>query len=242
MEITAPVRFISALHNALARRETGPASASAGRIVQRALADGWITPFEIENLLIETDCRLWQIQPRELLRVFGIGVQHVFERPTRGACDAEGVERVSVVDLALLMICLERCGLAVDPFPLCQALAPTLGAKRLLTGPELHVYWRAQRRPDGVLQISSPKLTIGCGDGFTTPAGYTVRAFYESEPECDCGEERSDVSMLTIAPPATSTKAAKVHSTAARRQLRKYLGEPRAGRSPSRKPPPSSAA
>ncbi|MER2198483.1 hypothetical protein [Methylobacterium brachiatum] len=149
---------------------------------------------------------------------------------------------MSVVDLARLLICLERCGLVIDPLPLCEALASALGAKRLLTGPELHVYWRAQRRPDDALQISAPKLTIGCGDEFTTPAGYTVRAFYESEPECDCGKERSDVAMLTIAPPAASRKAAKVRSTTARRHLRKYLGEPCGGRSPSRKPQPSPAA
>lgn len=239
MDITASVRFITVLHDALSRREPDALGLGLGRMAQSAVADGWITPFAIETLLTEMDCRLWQFQVRELLRVFEIPTLHVFERPTRGARDAEGLERVSVVELARLLILLERAGFALDPLPLCQALAPGLGAKRLLTGSELQVYWRAARRSDEPLRFAAPKLEIGCGGpDFTTRAGYTVRPFLVGEPDSDC----LDVSMLIVVPPALAWRAAKVRSASARRHLRKYLGEPRSGKSPTRKPHPAPAA
>lgn len=202
----------------------------------KAVADRWIAPFDIENLMVATDPRLWQVKPRELLAAFSIKAQSVFERPTRGARDAEGLERVSAVNPAWLLIQLERAGMAIDPMPVVSALAPTIGAKRLLTTPELMVHWRAQGYRGEGIQFSTARPEIGCaGPACTTLAGYTVRGFYEADPESDCGEEgRTDVVMLTVYPSNERTfRLAPVRSGPGRKHLRKYLGEPQANRQPS---------
>lgn len=237
MQIAASVPFITALHEVLSRPapQLAPPTPSVARITKRALTDGWVTPFEIETVITETDPRLWRLSVRDLLRTFDIPVQHVFERPSPKARDAEGTERVSALDLARFLIALERAGLAIDPAPICQSLARTLATKRLLTAGEMTVYWRAERRSDEPLRITSPAPNIACGDAFTTPAGFIVRSFHE-------GEDGGAVCMMVIEPPTARTKAPARQGAADRRRPRSRACPLQATRLPAHRPQPSPAA
>ena len=237
MQIAATVPFITALHEVLSRPapQLAPPTPSVARIMKRALSDGWVTPFEIETVITETDPRLWRLSVRDLLRTFDVPVQHVFERPSRMARDAEGTERISALDLARFLIALERAGLAIDPAPICQSLAHALTVKRLLTVGELTVYWRAERRSDESLRIAAPTSDIACGDAFTTPAGFTVRSFHE-------GEDGGAVCMMVIEPPTNRTKTPVRQVAPDRRRSRARPCASQMTRLPAHQPHPSPAA
>lgn len=194
MHITVSQPVLNALREAYEQPHPGPARPEAAAITDRIIASGWAGWIEIESLLIATEPRLWRIKTQDLLQAFGVALQPVFERPARGTRDAEGIERVSAVDLACFLILLERAGLAVDPAPLCKALAPAIAAKRLLTAPELTVHWRAQDVPTESLTVGeNPIGRVSLGPSYLMPSGHRVQIYLKERPDI--------VSAVTIAPP-----------------------------------------
>lgn len=230
MKIVASRSTLLAFWSAFQCAAPGPAQPHAAAIMERTAATGWIGLMDIENLLLATDARLWRFTTRDVLKVFGVGTQPVFKRPARGAHDAEGLECISAVDLARLLILLERAGLEVDPMPLVDALLPTLRAKRTLTANELAVYWRAERRPDEDLTLWVEMPNFVQGDAYKSRAGHRVEFIFDEEWDGDGspGEVPPSVAAMIIRPPDDLThRPASITTRPARRHLRKYLGEPR---------------
>ncbi|WP_264051667.1 hypothetical protein [Methylobacterium flocculans] len=217
MNITVSHHVLHAFWGAYEQPHPGPARPEVAVITARIVASGWAGLMDIENLLVATDPRLWRLKVRDLVEAFGVTLQPVFERPARGAKDAEGIERVSAVDLARLLILLESAGLAVDPMPLCGALAPAVSAKRLLTAAELMIHWRVRGQPTESLTFLTKLVNIGCeGSSYRTPAGYRVRVFFEEEGDPgDFGDEvPGTVSMLVIDPPQSHRLPKAIHLAA----------------------------
>lgn len=230
--IDASPRTITAIRHAFEIQAPGRPRADAALLMRRALADGWLTPLEIEGYMLATDPRLYRLTTRELLKALAIPTQPVFERPTRGARDAEGIERVSVLDFARLLILLERLGLEIDAGPICEALAPSIGARRLLTADELTVYWRAQARSTEPLILADPKCHVDFGPEsyFTTSTGYSVRAFFECEDDTveALAAGTATAIMLNINPPKQKSLRAGLASETTVRSARELLKGTRA--------------
>ena len=230
--IDASPRTITAIRHAFEIQAPGRPRADAALLMRRALADGWLTPLEIEGYMLATDPRLYRLTTRELLKALAIPTQPVFERPTRGARDAEGIERVSALDFARLLILLERLGLEIDAGPICEALALSIGARRLLTADELTVYWRAQARSDAPLILADPRAQMGGGPDapFATSTGYMVQTVWQCEDDGADGlaNGTAAATMLTINPPKHKRLRAGLSARPGARPVRKLLGEARA--------------
>lgn len=212
MQIFTNRPTVGAFASALLMAHPGSPQPIAAEIIGKAVADGWLAILEIENLFLATDPRLWKLTTRELLALFKVRAQPVLERPRRGHFDAEGIERVSASDLARLLILAERAGLAVDPLPLCTALLPTLGARRLLTEAELLTYWRAQGHisPDPFVIRANPAedsfeaMTHDKPTIHTTAAGYAVEVWRDAQAD----DPDAPAVALRITPPARADRAA----------------------------------
>lgn len=178
MPETVSPRAIAGLWAALQKAPMGATGREVAAIERQAATSGWAGYTRVESLLLASDPRLLGLDAltiRELLAAFEIPLQWTFRRPRRGETGGLGVEMVSAIDLAHLLIQLEATGFLVDPAPLCEALRPQLRTREHMTGAEIAVWWhpKEQHRSAPKILATGPRETWGRrSEELTTPAGY----------------------------------------------------------------------
>lgn len=181
MTLTASPDTIAAIWSALTTLDCKPSPATrscrhqTADILRETAATGWTGVLETETVLLAAGIGVPAGSMADTLAMFGIAPQWVYRRPKAETTAALSIQRVAAVDLAHLLVLVERAGFPVDPGPLCQALVPTLRTRAYLTGPEVAVHWHARERHRvEPLLFSTVSDRVGGISGLSTctPTGY----------------------------------------------------------------------
>lgn len=124
---------------------------------------------QIEDYLCDVGV-LWT-DYHQVVEAMDVSEVTLFSRPRSGKNEAYGSEGLQLIDMAFLMIQLQRYGIATDPQPLIDALRPTLAKQAHLTHEELRIYWHKQEQG----KLFSTLVADGAIDEpgqFTTSTGY----------------------------------------------------------------------
>lgn len=161
--------------------EPYPLRPRVNAIIAEAAAKGWVGIIEAEMVLADAGLAGGKAATRETLEMLGAVPQVTYAKPGRAPHLAIGRDRVSAIDLASVLMRLKEAGLAVDPGPLCAALAPAFKGREFLTEPELAVYWYARERRRIPLVVAvGPNLTSLPPDAKRLTAdGYRAELFQD---------------------------------------------------------------
>lgn len=115
-------------------------------VVRNVTREGWVSFADIEDVICETDPRLYGLEMNGLAEAFEIPVRSFFSRPKAGEKEVYGSSGFELSDAAALLISLRRFGFSVDPQPLVDLALPQLKKKPTLNEAELLVYWFRKER------------------------------------------------------------------------------------------------
>lgn len=131
-----------ALQKPIPRREHG----LYAYVVSNVIREGWVSFADIEDVICETDPRLYGLELKGLAEALEIPTRMFFPRPSAGEKEAYGYSGFELPDAAALLISLRRLGFSVDPQPLVDLVLPQLKTKPTFNDAELSVYWFRKNR------------------------------------------------------------------------------------------------
>jgi hypothetical protein len=133
------------LCTALNEKPRHPLLHQAERHFQRWFKTGWVTSYDIEDILDLLDTRLstGRLQILDFSKSFGFNWEIVYNRPNARSNSVSGSERIRVEGAAAFLIFLERLGFNIDPSNLVKLLLPGIKSKKkeMLTSDELELFW-----------------------------------------------------------------------------------------------------
>lgn len=153
-------------------------------IVRETAKMGYVNLLEAETVIRASGLDVPIHDTEALLGVFGVPQQFVYPRPRSRVKALWGTPMIAAVDMARLMIVLERMGLPIDPAPLCDALRPALKAKAFLTSPEIAIYWHPSERGRGEsveVAIGSEMTWCKPSEKRVTATGYRASLFRDGD-------------------------------------------------------------
>lgn len=194
------LRFLSdALQKPVPKREHGLYSS----VIRHAARDGWVSFADIEDIICETDPRLYGVNTKGLAEALEIPVRSFFPRPRSTEKNVFGYSGFEIADAAALLIAMRRFGFSIDPQPLVDLSRPALKKKINLNEAELTVFWFQKERD------RFAGFTIGADDKpprdlrqieFVTETGHRVEL---------CVNQDENPWLLSVLPPKRSRKRLK---------------------------------
>ena len=118
----------------------------------------------------------------DALRALDVETETLFSRPSGRAQMSIGGAYVRPVEVAALLIRLERLGVDVDPEALVGALRPALAAKSRLTRAEIDIWWhdKERHRSQPVTLVADEDGVVGAAE-VRTSAGYRAEAWLAAD-------------------------------------------------------------
>lgn len=133
-----PARILTPLAQALQQ------PTRAGRFPQaewrRVLSQGWAYLYEIHDMLIEFDRRLYDVDLRGLAECVNLPLRFVSTRPRFLTAESTATLAMAVNDVAALCIFLEQCGFLIDPAPMVADLYTSIKVLTTMTTAEVELY------------------------------------------------------------------------------------------------------
>lgn len=125
----------------------------------RFLDVGWAYGYQVEDFLIDADRRFDRYRlgfdVEELVKALGFEWISVTDRPNRRSIMVSYIPAIPVMDMALLLLRLEKLGFSIDPSYLIDRLAPALSKKKLITDTEVQVFWGERNRGKCEISLTS---------------------------------------------------------------------------------------
>jgi hypothetical protein len=168
------LKFLAdALQKPMSKRENGLYSS----VLRHAEREGWVSFADIEDIICETDPRLYGINTADFASASEIPVRSFFPRPRQADKTVLGYTGFAVPDAAALLISLRRLGFSIDPQPLVDLALPAIRSRSHLTESELSVFWFNKEKDRfsgfsiGAIDDRPRDLTI---TEFVTETGYRI--------------------------------------------------------------------
>lgn len=128
------------------------------RFYDNTLAEGGALEFRIDDLLYYSDSRLAGLNRDELLGVLRTPPGMMFWHPKHKK-NMYGTKGLPSMDVAAMLVRLEKLGFNVNPEPLVTALLPQVRTSNLITASELEVLWHAKERHRAEVMVEADLST-----------------------------------------------------------------------------------
>lgn len=139
------------------------------------IEEGGAPDFRVESLFYHADPRLLEVPRPALLGAMGTPCAMLYNRPGK-AHWADGCMGLPAVEVASLLIKLERLGFGTDPEVMVAALRPDLKKKRRLTEAELNVVLHKKTRHRAVVRLEAePGSAPSRVADYQTARGYGIQ-------------------------------------------------------------------
>lgn len=169
------------------------------------LSEGWAAWHDIEDVLWEMDSRTDVIARfngdlQVLLDTFDLRMVQRFRGPFSGRHEVYGHKAMAVIDLAVLLMEVERLGFTVDSEEFVETLRPTLVRRKYLTNSELSVLWHKRLTHRSEMLVLRSNLQPVCHKTITTHSGYRATALLAESGEAavlrvDAPKRRGDMRL-----------------------------------------------
>ncbi|MBX9576384.1 MAG: hypothetical protein K2X07_12185 [Caulobacteraceae bacterium] len=172
-------------------------------VLRHAAREGWVSFADIEDILCETDPRLYRIDLRSLSEAFQIPERAFFPRPRMKDTQVFGAQGFMAADAAALLIALRRFGFSVEAQPLVDLVMPQIKAQVSLTEAELSVFWYRQEKDRFaglMVQADGPRPQSLDARKFTTETGYQI--------EIQIDQDGNPWTLTVLRPKRVRTKVA----------------------------------
>jgi hypothetical protein len=175
---------IEALWKALNKtpKKVNPSAGTA--LLRRIASDGWAMRADIEDIFYLYDPRLdEQTDVKALCAAFDLPWRSIYYQPKARSSSVSGFHALAAVDVAELLIQIERLGFLVDPMPLVESLLPGIKGLRRITSSELSVLWFAKHRhkmASQLVQVAERATGAAKSEQLRTPKGYVVEIWRDS--------------------------------------------------------------
>ena len=137
------LRFLcEALQKPVPKREYGLYPS----VLRNVAREGWVSFADIEDIICETDPRLYRMSTIDIAAALEIPIRSLFPRPKASEKTVWGYAGFEPADAAALLIWLRRFGFSVDPQPLVDLILPDIRKRTTLNESELSVFWFRKER------------------------------------------------------------------------------------------------
>lgn len=144
MTFTVEPNFLRGILDALRKPRRNARMSSAMWLINQVVHCGWMYRPDVEDLLVALDSRLADfgaIDVDRWVNLFGLRWSSVCTRPKAKSTGTVAFDALRDVEVAELLIQLERCGFHTEPQHLVDPLRKQVSTKPMLTGAELTVLW-----------------------------------------------------------------------------------------------------
>lgn len=143
-------KLLQAIWKALNEPIPTPNARAVERILLEIGDEGWMHSYQLDDLSHDSDRRTLGYHSgfdlRNLSEAMGYRWVATFRRPRMQSISAVGGDTMAAADAAAFLLDLETLGFAIDPWPLIKCLRPAILNQKLVTGPELNIFWAPKMR------------------------------------------------------------------------------------------------
>ena len=191
MTFTVEPTFLREILDALRKPHRTARTSSATRLIDQTARCGWMYRSDVEDLLIALDPRLAEfgaIDVDRWVKLFGLRWSSVCTRPKAKSTGAVGFEALRGVEVAELLVQMERFGFQTNPKPLVDLLLPQVSTYPMLADTELTVFWfERMRHKCGPISLAAAGSLVGMLpiQRFKLGNGYKVEVWGKGDDAVD---------------------------------------------------------
>jgi hypothetical protein len=148
MEKKIPLQVLENIFDTLSETNLRSGKSTSDQLANEIVVSGWTFPWQLEDLLLETDSRIHRMDIESLATYFDIPLRYVFHKPRFVNAGAVGHEGLSATDAACLLMKLEDIGFDTNPMPFVRGIAPGLANAKYVDESELSIIsyeWQRHR-------------------------------------------------------------------------------------------------